>query len=315
MLLIAAAATQGCGDAATQPRFTTLVDPTGCALEQITDEPFDEYQVQGVSHDGTMLAYAWDQGEDANGQPQRGAHLLDLTNGERTPLPISMSNAGAFDTDGGRLIGAQPDAAGRTEIVELDLETGETHTLASHEQWDWLPSYSPDGRMVVFNSYRDAGQADIFVYERTSGTLRQLTTFDGYDAHAQFSPDGARILFHRMIRERDDGGYDFDILVLARESGAETVLISGPFEESYGAFAPDGQHVVFSSDFEEAPEKHNLYVFTPASGSYIQLTDGDWKDSYAYWTPGGDYIYFNSDREGVSNIYRMPMRGFECVRD
>ena len=45
------------------------------------------------------------------------------------------------------------------------------------------------------------------------------------------------------------------------------------------------------------------------------MTNGDWKDGYAFWTRDGAFIYFNSDRSGASNIYRLLMDGFECVRD
>ena len=87
--------------------------------------------------------------------------------------------------------------------------------------------------------------------------------------------------------------------------------MDGPFEESYAAFAPDGSHIVLSSDFEQKPEKHNLYVRTP-DGSLKSLTKGDWKDSYAYWTVDGKFIYFNSDRSGINDVYRIPMNGFSC---
>lgn len=205
------------------------------------------------------------------------------------------------------------DDSGRTEILEVHLESGDIEVIAPHEQWDWLPSYSADGRFIVFNSMREGNQADIYVYERASMQLERLTSYAGYDAHAQFSPDGERILFHRMNGERDDGGFDFDLYVIDRRTVTESRLTDGPYEESYGAFAPDGRHIVFSSDFEEAPEKHNLYLRSP-DGSFTALTDGDWTDRYAYWTADGRYVYFNSDRSGVTNVYRIPMQGVSCVR-
>lgn len=162
----------------------------------------------------------------------------------------------------------------------------------------------------MFNSTR-SGNSEIYLYTRSIGTLTQLTDNEVYDAHGEFSPDGSKVLFHRMVEEREGGGYDFDLYAHDLESGEETRLTSSPFEESYGSWAPDGETYVFSSDFEEAPEQHNLYVMEP-DGTRTRLTDGDWKDSYSFWTRDGSYIYFNSDRAGNTDIFRIPMEGHRC---
>lgn len=292
--------------------YPMLADPTGCVVEQITSATHDEYQVQGVSRDGRFLSLASNRGEDSEGNMLVEVYTLDLVTGARTLMPRALNNSGNFSPNGEYLVVAAYDDTGRTEILELHLDSGDVTTIAPHEQWDWLPSYSADGRFIVFNSERHEDQADIYVYERASGELQRVTSYSGYDAHAQFSPDGEQILFHRMNRKREDGRYDFDLYVYDRASATETRLTNSPYEESYAAFAPDGRHVVFSSDFEGAPEKHNLYIRAP-SGSYTRLTGGNWKDSYAYWTPDGKYIYFNSDRSGVTNVYRLPMQGMACT--
>ncbi len=308
-------AVAGCSTGDGGIEFMRSVDPTGCVLEQVTSEPYDEYQVQGVSRDGRYLSHTLNRGDDAQGNLRRTVFIVDLQTGARKTLDAKINNSGAFSPDGRYLVVADDDEHGKTEIIELDIEAGTTTTIASRpEAWDWLPSYSPDGKQIVFNSNRIDGQMDVFIYERASGALQRLTTFDGYDAHAQFSPDGKRILFHRMQSEREDGGYDFDLFTIDLSTGAETRLTNGPLEESYGAFAPDGLHIVMSSDFEENPEQHNLYVRAP-DGSLTALTDGDWVDRYAYWTADGRYIYFNSDRGAVTNVYRIPMEGMDCIRE
>ncbi len=313
LAMLAACLCAACGEEKAEVRYSAVADQAGCLVERITSAIYDEYQVQGVSRNGRLLSYASNRGEDADGIMLLDVYTLDLSTGEKTQLPGAVNNSGNFSPDGEYLVAAAYDHSGRTEILEVHLESGGIEVIAAHEQWDWLPSYSADGRFIVFNSMREGNQADIYVYERASKRLERLTSYPGYDAHAQFSPDGERILFHRMNGERDDGGYDFDLYVIDRNTATESRLTDGPYEESYGAFAPDGQHIVLSSDFEEAPEKHNLYVRSP-DGSLTALTDGDWTDRYAYWTVDGRYVYFNSDRSGAANVYRIPMEGFSCVR-
>lgn len=311
-VLILALFIQACQtEPVTPPLFPASINPTGCMVEQLTDAPDEEYQFQGVSRDGQWLAYVWSNGEDADGITVRGSILLNLVTGEREALPAVINNGGTFSADGAWLIGAQFVSEENTEIYEYHLETGETTVLEPAEGWDFLPSYAPDGASIVFNSAR-SGNFELYRYDLESQTLYQLTTYAGYDAHGEFSADGRQLLFHRMVAQRDDGGYDLDLYRYNLESGEETRLTNTGYEESYASWAPDGETFVFSSDIEEEPENHNLYVMEP-NGTITQLTDGAWKDSYAYWMRDGSYVYFNSTRSGNSDIYRIRMNGLSCA--
>ena len=293
--------------------FIRLVDPSGCVIEQLTAGDNDQYQVQGVSADGKSLLMAFRQ-KGADNLDSQG-YEMDLGTGEKTDLSDIFTNSGTYSPDGKFIVVAQASSNGKTDIYEYERASGELQSVASHEAWDWIPGYSPDGRFIVFNSYRVDGQSDIHVFEKSTRTLRRLTENPGYDAHAQYSPDGERIIFNRQQGTREDGGYIFDLIVLDVNTGQETQLTDGEFEEGYPAWAPDGHHIVYSSDIDGRDGKPNLYILGPGGEDVSRLTKGDWKDAYAFWTRDGAFIYFNSDRSGASNIYRLPMDGFECVRD
>ena len=294
--------------------FARLADPGGCVIEQITTADHDEYQVQGASADGKLLAMTARREGAAGNDPVHQVYEMDLATGEKTNLSPALDNSGAYSPDGRFIVLANATDNGKTDIIEYERATGELRPVASHEEWDWLPGYSPDGRFIVFNSYRVDGQSDIHLFEKSTGTLTRLTEDPRYDAHAQFSPDGKRILYHRQQGRRDEGGYIFDLFVHDMETGRKTRLTNGDYEESYPAWAPDGRHVVYSSDIGGKHGKHNLYVLAP-DGETTRLTRGDWKDSYAFWSRDGKFIYFNSDRAGATDVYRMPMDGLDCVRD
>ncbi len=295
--------------------FAMLPDPSGCLIEQITTADHDEYQVQGASADGRLLAMATRLGGPAEDDAVYRVYEMDLATGAKTILSHALKNSGPYSPDGSSIVVAQMTDNGKTDIVEYVRATGELHPVAAHEAWDWLPSYSPDGRLILFNSYRVEGQSDIHLFEKSTGKLMRITVDPGYDAHAQFSSDGKRILFHRQRGTREEGGYIFDLIVHDVETGRETRLTDADCEESYPAWAPDGRHIVYSSDIDGKPEKLNLYVLAPDGDSPVRLTEGDWKDSYAFWSQDGQFIYFNSNRTGTTNIYRMLMDGVGCVRE
>ena len=293
--------------------FTQVEDGTGCVVEALNGSDDARFHVQGVSRDGKWLSFTEEYGQDENNRPIRTIFLLNLESGEKTALDKTISNSGAFSPDGKYMVAAFEVDSERTDIWEINLETQELTAIAQHEHWDWLPSYSPDGKSIVFNSWRNENNAEIYIYDRESGSLRRMTHHPRYDAHSQFSPDGSKILFNRMVEQKEDGGYDFEIFTVDVASGEERQITPGsPFEESYGAWAPDGANVVFSSDHDGKPEKHNLYVMDMEGEISARLTKGDWKDSYAFWTHDGKYIYFTSERSGKPNVHRIPMEGLDC---
>ncbi len=311
-LIVVSFSQAACEQEPDEPPFKVLTGTQGCLIEQLTSEAYDEYQFQGVSHDGQWLSIGWTNGEDAHGDPIRGSYRLNLVTGEKRELGDPINHNSSFSRDGLWLVGAHYTPDGKSDIFEYNLKTGQATVVAPDSAWDFLPSYSPDGQSILFNSYR-SGNSEIYLYDRFEQTMQQLTNYEGYDAHGEFSPDGSKILFHRQVEERDDGGYDFDLYSYDLASGEETRLTSTPYEESYGSWAPDGQRLVLSSDFEEQPSQTNLYVMN-SDGTLTQLTDGDWKDRYAYWTRDGSYIYFNSSRSGNEEIYRIEMEGSACAK-
>ena len=299
--------------AGTSP-FTAGTGGMGCRIEQLTNSGHPEYQVQGVSRDSKWLAYSEQAEQSGDDGQNRTVYLLDLQSGQKKKVNDLVTNSGAFSPDGRFMVSAFGVESERTDIYEIDLETQSLNLIAPHDHWDWLPSYSPDGTAILFNSYRIDGQSEIFLYDRNSGDLKRMTNHPAYDAHGEYSPDGTKILFHRQVAKREEGGFDFELFVIDVESGEERQITSGsPFEESYASWAPDSKHIVFSSDRNGKPEKHNLYILGPDSNIVSRLTRGDWKDSYAFWSRDGSHIYFNSDRDGTSNVYRIPMDGLNCI--
>lgn len=302
----------GCSQDQREQLYATFVEPTGCVIEQITSEPFDEYQFQGVSRDGNWLSVAWSNGEDEAGNPIRGAYNVHLETGERRDLPETLNNSSSFSPDGQRLIGAHYPESGVTDIYMLDLATNAVEVIAPDSAWDFLPSFAPDGQSILFNSYR-SGNSELYLYHQQTDALRQLTNYEGYDAHGEFSPNGLRILFHRITEELEDGGYEIDLHIYDLNADSERQVTTMPGEQSYASWAPDGESFVFSSDSGVEPGQTNLFVLQ-RDGSVVQLTDNSWPDRYAYWMRDGSYIYFNASRHDNEDIFRIEMDGLTCVK-
>ncbi|MBT8471851.1 MAG: PD40 domain-containing protein [Marinicaulis sp.] len=284
--------------------YATSFDPGGCLVEHIAvDTSRGQFHFDGLSPDGSKLAVGWDR----NGE-QSGLYLLDLYSGARTEIP-NLNNGAVFSPDGNKLLNIFPTENGRTDIVEYDLATGEMTTIAPHDNWEWLASYSSDGELILFNSYR-TGASDIYTYRQSDGALKRWTDFEGYEAHAQFSPNDSKILFNRQ-----DDGEDYNLYVIDTETGNISQLTDEATEEGYASWSPDGDTVVFASDHLQATGETDLYLINSDGENVRRITDHPAKDEYPFFSPDGRYIYFNSYRSDPKGLYRIELDSdLNCVK-
>ncbi len=267
-----------------------------CAVEPLAAEDGRrQYQYDSFSKDGQFLAIGWDDGGAG-----KGTYLLNMKTRERIEID-GFNNGATFSPDGRFLVNSIYVENGKTDIARFDLATKKLDVLAQHEAWDWLPSYSPDGTSIVFNSFR-TGNSDIYLLDLADQSLKRLTDSDNYEAHAQFSPDGTKVLYHE-----NDGDGDYNIKLLDIATGKKSVLTRAGTEESYGSWSPDGNYIVFASDRYQKPGVTDLFIMTAQGALLRRLTDDTTKDGYPFWSPDGQYIYFNADRE-PKGIYRIKMR-------
>ena len=98
--------------------------------------------------------------------------------------------------------------SGWNHLYEIPAAGGEPRQLTDGKFEDGDPSFSPDGRYIVFVSNRDLPEAnDLWLISAKGGEARRLTKFDtpGISTQPQWSPDSARIFFsHQSPLENGD---------------------------------------------------------------------------------------------------------------
>jgi TolB protein len=134
-------------------------------------------------------------------------------------------------------------APSKATIFISNADGGEEHSLLQSTSLDYNPSWSPDGRWIVFTSERN-GSADLYRVKPDGSGLEQLTDNPAYDDQAAFSPDSDRIVF---VTTRANGHANLWTMDLRTRKA--TPLTSGADGGNFRpSWSPDGKWIAFSSD-------------------------------------------------------------------
>ena len=103
----------------------------------------------------------------------------------------------AWSPDGNSLAFAKAAADGNTDIVVMDLKSGETKTVTSDPWVDYYPVWHPDNQHISFTSHRN-GTPNLFTLDLNNNELIQNTDTDEAIWGIQWSPKGETILAKTM---------------------------------------------------------------------------------------------------------------------
>ena len=213
---------------------------------------------------------------------------------------------------------------GNFEIYVMDADGGNQRRLTSNSDKDLFPSWSPDGKRIVFHSDRDGHPdripgwftSEIYVMDADGGNQQNLTNHPSDDRSPSWSPDGKRIVFQS---DRDAGGnpHNIEIYVMDADGSNQINLTNNLTMDEDPSWSPDGKRIVFSAQ-REGHVVHNLditdeiYVMDADGGNEQRLTENRNNDWDPVWSPDGQRIAFMADRKGdfVSfDIYVMDADG------
>ncbi len=162
--------------------------------------------------------------------------------------------------------------------------TSQTVTMITH------PSWSPDGKQIVFASDAD-GDEDIWIINADGSGLEKLTNNDARDFDPSFSPDGAQIVYASDV---NSPGFS-EIFTMAAD-GSNVTQLTDDAQSSYSpAWSPDGLHIAFVSN---RADDGDIYVIDADGQRPFLLTvdDNGAEDRTPTWTPDSHWIVFASNR-------------------
>jgi TolB protein len=146
------------------------------------------------SPDGSLIAFT-----TSGGRYQKVVRTVRVDDGTVHDLIASDADYAAWSPDGSKLVFARRSEVHNYDLFIMPAKGGPAVRLTDAEGMEFQPSWSPDGRQIVYVSYRyspgEQGATDLYVVPAGGGPPRQLTHSEEAEFDPTWTRDGRTIVF------------------------------------------------------------------------------------------------------------------------
>jgi len=127
------------------------------------------------------------------------------------------------------------------------LPNGTPKRLTNGSDFEFEPTFSPDGKTIVFVTWNDENLGAIYKIPASGGTMTKLSTEKGIYRTPSFSPNGKMITYQKESGNNDQGR------VFSKKSGIYTISSDGSNkkwvvdEGAYPVFTKDGKRIFYQT--------------------------------------------------------------------
>ncbi|HEX9691040.1 MAG TPA: protein kinase [Gemmatimonadales bacterium] len=189
--------------------------------------------------------------------------------GRKIALRVSAPTAGEEDMD----------------IWVYELPDGPL-TRLTFEGRDDDPSWTPDGRRVLFNSNRSGKNSLYWKPWDGSTAAEPVLERDGQLWRTSWLPDGRRFVFYELLPNSTNR--DLGLAVVGSPDSTRALFPSPVYNEDWPAVSPDGRWLAYASN-----ESGNSEVYVrPLEGEGTRRQVSRQGGDYAFWGRSGRELFF-----------------------
>ncbi len=164
----------------------------------------------------------------------------------------------------------------------------------SAQSWDSeKPSWTPDGKSIVFSSNRD-GNKEIYIMNSDGSHIRNLTNSPNPEMFPSVSPDGSKIAFVSEV----DGNYD--IYLMNSDGSGNKRLTDHEKIDDWPSWIEDGKKIIFDS---ERGGTWGIYSMNADGSSQEVVVDTSDKEVDPGTSPFTQQVVYSRQQGDVRQIY------------
>ena len=132
-------------------------------------------------------------------------------------------------------------------LWKMNLPNGKPKRITKDSHFEYEPSFSPDGKSIVYVTWDDVELGAVRKLNLSSGSSTKLTRKKGHYRSPAFSPDGNKIVYKK------EGGNDHQGFTHTKQPGIYMMSSSGGEPEiitvhgDYPKFTSDGERIYFQT--------------------------------------------------------------------
>jgi Tol biopolymer transport system component len=200
-------------------------------------------------------------------------------------------------------------------IYTIDLPNGKPHILIDQTFGQFQPSYSPDGKWIVYVSWSDSLGGHVWRVPSVGGIPEQISKMPGLYTHPAWSPDGSQIIVAKgssKLGTRDDPGIGEVQIISVHDKTFKTVADNVPLF-NHPVFDTNGSKVSFKIKQGETDlPKNARYISQDLASKMKTVLATDERNAYdqlvspireMVLSPDGRYMTFGYNE----NLYLVLM--------
>ncbi|MCI4668484.1 MAG: amidohydrolase family protein [Bacteroidia bacterium] len=132
-------------------------------------------------------------------------------------------------------------------LWKMEMPDGKPERLTEAEHFEYEPSFSPDGKSIVFTTWDDEKMGAMHIMDLASKSIKTLTNSPGIYRNPSFSPDGKQIVYRKEAGNTHQG-YTYSKqpgIYIMKIDGGQPELLSKSGE--YPVFGKNGKRVYFQT--------------------------------------------------------------------